>query len=143
MKRRLSALIILLANIAILAHAAVPHYHGDDMTATVAHIVSRQSPANENQKDDRCHHEGSHEHDDAAGHCIINDTIAAFACRIDNSYSGCAIGDLPMAIIPYFISFGSGVCINDSDFPACPDPLFKDMSFTAVALRRGPPCNLS
>lgn len=80
MKTRFSALIILLANIVILAHAAIPHYHGDDIIATILHL------AEDDDAEDltgHCHHDGEESHDD--GHCLMNDTMMASICREDDS----------------------------------------------------------
>lgn len=80
MKARFSALIILMANIVILAHAAIPHYHGDDMIATILHLTEDEE---ECATTGHCHHDGEESHDD--GHCLMNDTMMASICREDDS----------------------------------------------------------
>ena len=72
MKGKLSALIVLLANIGILVHAAIPHFHGDDMYATFAHIASHSVIAGSGHSD--CDHDGDTEKRPASEHCVLNDT---------------------------------------------------------------------
>lgn len=83
MKARFSAFLILLANIVILAHAAIPHYHGDDMIATLIHLSEDEAGKDEDQKGHCCHHDGEESQDD--GHCLMNDTMMASICREDDS----------------------------------------------------------
>lgn len=86
--KRLSAVIILFANIVILVHAAIPHYHGDDMIATIMHLTECEEDHHGHDCDGApsthagCHHTGDESHDD--GHCMMNDTMMASACRSES-----------------------------------------------------------
>ena len=47
--KRLSAFIVLFASMVILAHAAIPHYHGDNIIATMMHIAGIRSASGSNE----------------------------------------------------------------------------------------------
>lgn len=108
MRMRLSALVVLIANIVILAHAAIPHYHGDDMIATIMHIADDEEANEDDDAGQCCHHEGDQSHD--SGHCLMNDTMMASVCRPDSlQYEE---PELPVICILFSI-----VDLHD-DFPA-------------------------
>lgn len=91
--KRLSALIILLANLAILVHSAIPHYHGDDMIATICHITE------DSDKDitgHHCHHDGDASH--GSGHCLMNDTLMALVCRADHQDQSVSINFIAIPV---------------------------------------------
>lgn len=139
MIRRLSALIVLLVNIAILTHAAMPHYHGDNIIATVAHIFSIQHDEDETPEKAGCNHGGSHEHDDSEGHCLINDTIAALVCRQELSDSAKFSFDVfPVSFPEYMLPDPRETFIADN-YQVFEEPWMEDPDLAAVALLRAPP----
>lgn len=137
MKGKLSALIVLLANIGILVHAAIPHFHGDDMYATFAHIASHSVIAGSGHSD--CDHDGDTEKRPASEHCVLNDTIAALACRYDHSPSEIMKAMLIQAILPGDYLIWVHEKLKDKEYPEVQSPLLEDPALSAVAMRRAPP----
>lgn len=77
MKKAISIFFILLANVAILAHAVVPHHHHNKVFAAIVNVL-----------DGEVHDALNHTHDDAHPHetnpeeCAINETLVAAAFRM-------------------------------------------------------------
>lgn len=84
--KRLSAFIVLFASMVILAHAAIPHYHGDNIIATMMHIADDEPSAEGKDAGHCCHHDSDAPHDSShdSGHCLMNDTMMASVCRPDS-----------------------------------------------------------
>lgn len=138
MKKRMRIIIVLMACMGILVHAGMPHFHGDDFFATVAHLVTHLY--GEEAEDADCCHEGSHHHDGASENCAINDTIAAFACRENSVHTDFHFEAQLMRIIltdEYLFSVRERVL--QSDYGEIPDPELQDPALAATAARRAPP----
>lgn len=139
MIRRMSAFIILLANIVILAHAAMPHYHGDNIIATAAHIFSIQHDEDDASEVPACHHDGAHDHGDSAGRCSINDTIAALACRQELSDSSEFSFDIFPISFPEYMLPDPRETFIANNYQVFEEPWIEDPDLAAVALLRAPP----
>lgn len=134
--KRLSVLIILLANLAILVHSAIPHYHGDDMIATICHITDDSDKDIEGH---HCHHDGGASHD--SGHCQINDTLMAMICREDHNNT--AASDIFVAIQITLNSFIEYLPEPEKIILGCGEviPILKG-PFLSVCGLRAPPALL-
>ena len=84
MKRAISIFFILLANIAILAHAVVPHHHHNKVFAAIVNVLDDDAQkALNHSHDSETHHHGSNSEE-----CAINETVVAAVFRLqkDNSF---------------------------------------------------------
>ena len=117
-------------------HAAIPHFHGDDMYATFAHIASHSVIAGIDHSD--CDHDGDTEKRPASEHCVLNDTIAALACRYDHSSSEIMKAMLIQAILPETILYGFRRNSRTRNILCIQSPLKEDPALSAVAMRRAP-----
>lgn len=76
MKRRLSMLMILLANMLILAHAVVPHHHHNKMFVAILNVLD------EDARDLFNHEHGhDHHHDGGSEDCLTSEAEAAAALK--------------------------------------------------------------
>jgi len=77
MKRRISTLMILLANMLILAHAVVSHHHHNKMFVAILNVLDEDAR-------DLFNHEHGHEHhhDGNSEGCLISEAEAAAALKI-------------------------------------------------------------
>ena len=84
MKRITAIFFILLANIALLAHAVIPHHHHDKVAVAIINIFEgHQSHNHENDEHDHSHHHHQtaehhshhHSHNGDAEECLISDTV--------------------------------------------------------------------
>lgn len=83
MKRITAIFFILLANIALLAHAVIPHHHHDKVAVAIINIFEgHQSHNHENDEHDHSHHHQTaehhshhHSHNGDAEECLISDTV--------------------------------------------------------------------
>lgn len=91
MKRRISMLMILLANILILAHAVVPHHHHNKVFVAIVNILDHDSQdifnhehGHEHHHDGETnHHNGStHHHDNNNEDCLLTEAEAAATLKI-------------------------------------------------------------
>ena len=90
MKRRISMLLILLANMLILAHAVVPHHHHNKMFVAFVNVLDHDSRdlfnhshGHEYQHGDSDHHDGpAHHHDGNSEDCLMSEAEAAVALKI-------------------------------------------------------------
>ena len=78
MKRVLSIFFLLLANIAILVHAVVPHHHHNKVFAAIVDILDEDAQHALNHS----HRQDSHHHDSGSEECAINETLVAVAFRL-------------------------------------------------------------
>ena len=83
MKRRISALMILLANMLILAHAVVPHHHHNKMFVAILNVLDEDAR-------DLFNHEHGHEHhhDGNSEDCLISEAEAAAVLKIQTDDGG-------------------------------------------------------
>ena len=67
MKRKVSIIFLLLANVFLLAHAVVPHHHHDSMPVAVldlhGHHHDHHDHDSHHQDHNSHHHDASHHHD--------------------------------------------------------------------------------
>ncbi len=71
-------LLILLANMLILAHAVVPHHHHDKVAVAVVNVLGNDH-----------HHDGpSHHHDSDDEDCLMTEAEAAAALKIQTDDGG-------------------------------------------------------
>lgn len=78
MRKAISIFFILLANIAILAHAVVPHHHHNKVFAAIVDILDGETQHALNHS----HRQDSHHHDSRPEECAINETLVAAAFRL-------------------------------------------------------------
>lgn len=138
MKARFSALIILLANIVILAHAAIPHYHGDDMIATLIHLTEDEGEDKDSHKDHCCHHEGEESKDD--GHCLMNDTMMASICRDDDSGFSEGIDLQIICILPCLYAITEPTAVTAERLSGADEILHTKEPLLGSRGLRAPPC---
>lgn len=139
MKKAISIFFILLANIAILAHAVVPHHHHNKVFAAIVNVL-----------DDDLQNALNHPHDNAHSHtanpeeCAINETVVAAAFRLqkDNSFDSDSfdchfdlfITDIVATVVPE--PFGN--------LPFVPQPYIAgshiDCIARSIGLRAPPAC---
>lgn len=83
MRKAISIFFILLANIAILTHAVVPHHHHNKVFAAIINILDDDAQKVLNHS----HDSKAHHHDAKSEECAINETVIAAAFRLqkDNS----------------------------------------------------------
>lgn len=79
----MSIFFILLANIAILAHAVVPHHHHNKVFAAIVNVLDDDAQKALNHS----HDSERHHHDPNSEECAINETVVAAVFRLqkDNS----------------------------------------------------------
>ncbi len=97
MKRRISMLMILLANMLILAHAVVPHHHHNKVFVAIVNILDHdaQDIFNHEHGHDH-HHDGDNDHHNAPAHhhdgdsedCLMSEAEAAAALKIHTDDGG-------------------------------------------------------
>ncbi len=78
MKRRVSMLLIMLANIFILAHAVVPHHHHNKVFVAIVNVLG----------EDQHHDSTSHHHDGDSEDCLMSEAEAAVALKIQTDENG-------------------------------------------------------
>ena len=97
MKRRLSMLMILLANMLILAHAVVPHHHHNKVFVAIVNVLDddardlfNHEHGHEHHHDGHSdHHDGPvHHHDGDTEDCLMNEAEAAAALKIQADDGG-------------------------------------------------------
>lgn len=77
MRKRLSILMILLANILILVHVVIPHHHYNKVFVAVVNML------NDDTRDLFNHeHEHEHHHDCNKEDCMMNEAVAAAVLKI-------------------------------------------------------------
>lgn len=91
MKRRISILMILLANMLILAHAVVPHHHHNKVFVAFVNILDHDAQDIFNHEHGHeHHHDGGSDHHNAPAHhhdgdgedCLMSEAEAAAALKI-------------------------------------------------------------
>ncbi len=91
MKRRLSILMILLANMLILAHAVVPHHHHNKVFVAIVNVLDEdawdlfnQEHGHEHHHDGDCDHHDSpaHHHESDTEDCLMSEAEAAAALKM-------------------------------------------------------------
>ncbi len=85
------------------------------MYATFAHIASHSVIAGIDHSD--CDHDGDTEKRPASEHCVLNDTIAALACRYDHSSSEIMKAMLIQAILPGDYLIWVQEKLKDKEYP--------------------------
>lgn len=84
MKRSVSIIFLLLANVFLLAHAVVPHHHHDNMPVAVldlyGHHHDHHDHDSHHQDHDSHHHDASHHHD-CPETCLISQAEAVAVVR--------------------------------------------------------------
>ncbi len=97
MKRRISTLMILLANMLILAHAVVPHHHHNKVFVAIVNILDHDSQDIFNHEHghghhhdgETNHHSGStHHHDGVSEDCLMSEAEAAAALKMQTDDGG-------------------------------------------------------
>lgn len=78
MRKAISIFFILLANIAILTHAVVPHHHHNKVFAAIINILDDDAQKVLNHS----HDSKAHHHDAKSEECAINETVIAAAFRL-------------------------------------------------------------
>ena len=86
-----------------------------------------------------CDHDGDTEKRPASEHCVLNDTIAALACRYDHSPSEIVKAMLIQTILPGDYLIWVQEKLKDKEYPVVQSPLLEDPALSAVAMRRAPP----
>jgi hypothetical protein len=89
MKRRLSILMIMLANILILAHAVVPHHHHNKMFVAIVNVLDDNARDLFNHEHSHSHHHDgnnqtdnpAHHHDSGTEDCLMYEAEAAAALK--------------------------------------------------------------
>lgn len=141
MKKAISIFFILLANVAILAHAVVPHHHHNKIFAAIVNVLDGEAQDTLNH-----HHDGAHPHETNPEECTINETLVAAASRLqkDNSLDFGAfdfdshldlfVTDIVAAAVPEPVG----------DLPFIPKPYIagnhRDFVARAIGLRAPPAC---
>lgn len=142
MKKAISIFFILLANIAILTHAVVPHHHHNKVFAAIINILDDDAQKVLNHS----HNSETHHHDANPEECAINETVVAATFRLhkDNNidsgsfdfHSGFDLfaADLTDTVV-------SGLFVN---LPFVPKPYIAgshtDCIARAIGLRAPPAC---
>lgn len=88
MKRRLSIFFVLLANIAILAHAVVPHHHHNKVVAAIVNVLDTDDEHPYGHEHHHDHHQGSHSHHDGDEGCVIFESLQAAVAQLQKSDTG-------------------------------------------------------
>lgn len=161
MKRAFAIFFIALANIAILAHAVVPHHHHNKVFAAVVNLIDEDSRAaflHEHSLDS--HHDGAvatHHHDTTSSHhhnggneeCLINEACSAairiqkhlydgdadFALSLANFYL-----DLAVAIMPDILSADTSTQSVKYEYVPHSTGCHLDFIARATGLRAPPVC---
>lgn len=141
MKKAISIFFILLANVAILAHAVVPHYHHDKIVAAIVNVFNGNVQYLPNHS-----HDDTHPHETNPEDCAINETLVAAAFRLqkDNSLDSATfdfdshldlfVTDIVVAAVPE--------PVGDSPFIPKPYTAGNHLDFVAraIGLRAPPAC---
>lgn len=140
MKKAISIFFILLANIAILAHAVVPHHHHNKVFAAIVNVLDDDLQNALNHP----HDDNAHSHTANPEECAINETVVAAAFRLqkDNSFDSDSfdchfdlfITDIVATVVPE--PFGN--------LPFVPQPYIAgshiDCIARSIGLRAPPAC---
>ncbi len=87
MRKRLSILMILLANILILVHVVIPHHHYNKEFVAVVNMLNEDTRDLFNHEYEHEHHQNrdtdpAHHHDCNKEDCMMNETVAAAVLKI-------------------------------------------------------------
>ena len=77
MKRTVSILFLLLANVFLLAHAVVPHHHHDSMPVAVLDLHGHHHDNDSHHQDHDSHHHDASHHHDGPETCLISQAEAS------------------------------------------------------------------
>ncbi len=97
MKRRISMLLIMLANMLILAHAVVPHHHHNQMFVAIINVLDddvqdlfnhAHGHAQQHDIDNTDHHSPEHHHDSDSEECLMSEAEIAAALKLQMDDSG-------------------------------------------------------
>ena len=80
MKRSVSIIFLLLANVFLLAHAVVPHHHHDNMPVAVLDLHGHHH-------DNDSHHHDASQHHDGPETCLISQAEAGAVVRHGDGFS--------------------------------------------------------
>lgn len=143
MKKAISIFFILLANIAILTHAVVPHHHHNKVFAAIINILDDDAQKVLNHS----HDSKAHHHDAKSEECAINETVIAAAFRLqkDNSLdSGAFDFDYQFDLFSADIVIGTVASELLGSLPFVPKPYIAgshlDFVARAIGLRAPPTC---
>ena len=81
MKRKVSIMFLLLANVFLLAHAVVPHHHHDSMPVAVRDLHGHHHDNDSHHQDHDSHHHDASHHHDGPETCLISQAEAGAVVR--------------------------------------------------------------
>lgn len=138
----MSIFFILLANIAILAHAVVPHHHHNKVFAAIVNVLDGEVQDALNH-----HHDDTHPHEANPEDCAINETVVAAVFRLqkDNSLDlGSFDFDYQLDLFSADIVVGTAVSELLGSLPFVPKPYIagshSNYVARAIGLRAPPIC---
>lgn len=154
MKKALTLSVLLLANIAVLAHSAIPHHYHEGIPVAVAGLcngacsAAADDAADDDDDDEAAHARGLHHHHDDPGSATLADCLLEkMAVRIadSNMLPDAFVGNiLPLLCAPRLLSGSVDV---PNDLPAVP---FEQKTFVlpyhtsfiarSLGLRAPPAC---
>ena len=87
MKRSVSIMFLLLANVFLLAHAVVPHHHHDSMPVAVLDMHGHHHNHDSHHQDHDSHHHDASHHHDGPETCLISQAEAGAVVRHGDGFS--------------------------------------------------------